>query len=147
MNENQEDRIQRALNEAKKRELEEKYGAHFGEGESKLPPELEAEWLSHIEEFERQYQNADRVTVRAFVGNPDLKPVAEIPPDQVQSEVENLLEILESNSITVHFDRKITAEETYRFLSEELMNQEIDNIRIEGMSHNFIYSEFHPEDE
>jgi hypothetical protein len=42
MEESREDRIQRALNESKKRELEEKYGAHFSEDESRLPPEIEA---------------------------------------------------------------------------------------------------------
>lgn len=144
MNESDEDRIQRALNEAKKRELEEKYGAKFGEGESKLSPELEAEWLHQIEEYERQFKTAKRLTVREFVGNPEVTPLAQIPPEQLESEVDKLLEILESHSITVHFDREITVEETYRFLSEDLMNEEIDDIRIEGMRHNFIYSESHP---
>ena len=147
MNESKEDRIQRALNEAKKRELEEKYGAHFGEGESKLPPDLEAEWLSHIEEFERQYQKASRVKVRESIGDLDVKPLAQIPPEQLESEVNKLLDALEPHSIAVHFDREITVEETYRFLSEDLMNEEIDEIRIEGMTHNFIYSEFYPEKE
>lgn len=34
--------------------------------------------------------------------------------------------------------------EAYRFITEELMDEEIDDIRIEGLRHCFIYEEFHP---
>lgn len=33
--------------ELKKKELAEKYGAHFGQAGSNLPPELESEWLDY----------------------------------------------------------------------------------------------------
>src|SRR3989304_5174624 len=84
-NEEQE-RIQKALNEAKKRELQEKYGAQFSEDRSALPPDIESQWLNHIEEFERQFEHAGRVTLQKFLGNPTFTPLAEIPPDRLESE-------------------------------------------------------------
>lgn len=44
LDEEQED-IQRALNDAKKRELEEKHGTYFPEEQSKLPLDVESQWL------------------------------------------------------------------------------------------------------
>jgi len=35
----------------------------------------------------------------------------------------------------------------YRFLTEDLMQEEIDDFRIKGMMHNFIYEDFYPNDE
>ena len=35
----------------------------------------------------------------------------------------------------------------YRFIAEEFLDEEMDNIRIEGMMHGFIYEDFHPSDE
>jgi len=140
-------RIQRALNEAKKRELKEKYGADFSNGESKLPPEMEADWLHYIEEFERQYQNAEQVTVREFIGNPTIKPLADIPPEELQSELDRVLDVMAEHNVGLDFLCEVSLQEQYRFITEELFNEEMDDMRIEGMNHNFIYEEFHPNDE
>jgi hypothetical protein len=140
------ERIQRALNEAKKRELEEKHGAAFSSEDAALPPDAEAEWLRQIEEFELKYEAAERTTVREFIGNPEVRLPGVVPPDKVKEELERLLALLEEKSVVVHFDVEITDAEAYRFLVEKLLPHETDDIRIEGMTHNFIYSEFFPED-
>ena len=49
-------------NELKKKELEEKYGAHFSDFKE-LPPEIENQWFNSVEEFEKQFDNAKRITV------------------------------------------------------------------------------------
>ena len=45
-------------NGLKKKELEEKYGAHFSEF-NESPPEIEGQWLNSIDEFEKQHSNAN----------------------------------------------------------------------------------------
>ncbi len=140
------DRIQRALNEAKKRDLEERYGGTFHESGESLPPDVEAEWLASIEQFERQFAGAGRVTVRHYIGNPVLRPLAEIPPPRLKEELDHLLELLSSNNILIHFHRKVSDAEAYRFITEELLDHEIDDIRVDGMTLNFLYEEFHPEE-
>jgi len=35
----------------------------------------------------------------------------------------------------------------YRFITEELFKEELDDIKIEGMTHHYIYEEFHPNHE
>lgn len=147
MEENREDRIQRALNESKKRELEEKYGADFSTSESKASPEIESQFLQHIEEFEQQYQNAGRVTVRQFVGDPVFKKPEEIPGDQLETELTTVLEHLAQHNVQIDFLCDVPLGERYRFIIEELLDKETDDIRIEGMQHHFIYEEFHPNDQ
>lgn len=49
----EEQRIRRALNESKKRELEEKYGEHFSEPNPELSPDMESQWLNNIEELKK----------------------------------------------------------------------------------------------
>jgi hypothetical protein len=139
------DSVQRALNEAKKQELREKYGAEFHTGNCDLPPEVEGRWLNEIEEFERQFECTEHVTVRRFVGDPPVRQLGEIPSEELEQEVEHLLEILRSNNIAVTMPEEISHAEAYRFLTEELLRQEIADIRISGFTLNFLYEEFHPD--
>lgn len=146
MEESSEDRIQRALNESRKRELQEKYGADFPEGESRISPGLEDQFLRHVEEFEQQYQHASRVTVRQFVGNPSFKPIREIPAGQLDEAVRSVRAHLAEHHVVVDFLCEVPAEEQYRFITEELLEEDTDDIRMEGCNHHFIYEEFHPND-
>jgi hypothetical protein len=140
------DSIQRALNEAKKAELQQRYGATFLAVDAKLPPDIESQWLSNIEEFEQKFESSETTTVRKFVGDPVLGPLGEIPHGKLEEELERVLNLLDANDIVVHFGREVSPAEKYRFLAEELMDVEMQDIRIEGMTHNYMYEEFHPDD-
>jgi hypothetical protein len=140
------DRIQRALNERKRKDLEEKYGARFSFNESDAPPEIIGEWLDTVEEFERQFQGAGKTTVRAYTGNPHYTPPSSLPPRQIPGELRRLIDHLGANAIAVHFDRTVPPEEAYRFIVEELFDMEIDDVRLAGMTHSFVYEDFHPDE-
>ena len=146
MEDNRDDQIQRALNEAKRRELEEKFGAQFSMDESKAPPEIQSQFLQHIEEYELKYQNAARVTVRQFVGPPTFMPFEEIPAGRLEEELDSALARLAEHSVLIDFLADVPLEERYRFVTGELLDKETDDIRIEGMRHHFVYEDFHPND-
>ncbi|HEX9006521.1 MAG TPA: hypothetical protein VF889_04465 [Bacteroidota bacterium] len=146
MGDQEQERIQRALNAAKKREIEEKYGGTFHSSDPNLPPELEADWLRSIEEFERQFASAKQTTVRRYIGSPPVIPLAQIPPSELKRALGALLALLESHNVLVHFGRSVSDGEAYRFLTEELLDHEMDDIHIEGLTQNFLYEEFHPDD-
>lgn len=139
-------RIQEALNESKKKELADKYGAHFSDG-SQLSPDGESKWLNYIEEFESQFEHARQIKIRELVGHPTFTPFEKIPAGQLESEVANVLDFLSLHDICVNCLADVSNEALYRFLTIELMDEDTDDIRIEGMTHNFIYEEFHPNDE
>ncbi len=141
----EDERVQRALNEAKREELRRKYGAEFRDGERALPPEIESRWLHEIEEFERQFDQASQVSVRRYVGDPPCRPLGEIPQADLPQETERLLELLRSNNIEICFGRELSDSEVYRFITEEIFTQEIADIHIEGLTLSFLYEEFHPD--
>ena len=147
MPENAQDRIQRALNERKRKDLEEKYGARFSFSESDAPPEIIGEWLDTVEEFERQFQGAGKTTVRAYAGNPDCPPPSALSPLEIPRELRRLIDHLGAHAVAVHFDRTVSQAEAYRFIVEELFDMEIDDVRIAGMTHSFAYEDFHPDAE
>jgi len=143
--EEREARIQRALNESKKRELEGKYDARFHES-GDLPPDVERQWLDNIERFEQACAGAKRTTVRHFIGNPTVTPIDKLQPDQVQPALDTVISILNRNDVFLDFLAPTPIEEQYRFITEELLDVEIDDIRMHGFQHRFIYEEFHPND-
>ena len=140
------DRIQRILNEKKKDELRENYGMQM-ENADGLSPQAEGEWLDYIAEFERQFENARRITIRERIGNPVVKSLTEIPESELETELDNLLELLAENNIAIDFLHEIEDREAYLFLTEELLDETTDDIYIPGMISHFIYEEFHPNDE
>jgi hypothetical protein len=139
------DALQRALNEAKRKELQELYGAEFHGGGAGVPPEVERRWLREIEELERRFAGAPEIPVRTFIGDPPLRPLGSIPPEELAAELELLLKILRSNNIEVAFGHPVSPAEAYRFLAEEILEQEIADVRIEGLTLQFLYDEFHPD--
>jgi len=132
--------------ELKKKELEEKYGAHFSEN-SKISPELENKWLNSIEEFEVQFENANQVTVFEFLGKPAFKKIDELKPEEITIELKRLNDIMQNGNISLSTLCSVDENELYRFISEELFQYQIDNIRIPGMMTCFTYEEFHPNSE
>jgi hypothetical protein len=145
--ESTDDRIQRALNEAKRAELAEKFGGMFIEGDHPLPPDIESEFLQRIEEFELKWAAHDVTTVRAFIGDPPVKPLDELAPDELEHELGHLMRTLEENDIEVDFCERPGDAEVYRFIVEELLDHEMDDIRVPGMVCHFVYEEFHPNHE
>ncbi len=141
------ERDERLRIQLKKMELAAKYGAHFSESNPDLPPEIERQWLNNIEEFEKQFEKSKRTTVRKFVGEPNFKPLNEIPDNEVEKELNDVLDFLELHNIIIDSVAGVPDRELYRFITEELLDVETDEIRIEGMMHHFIYEEFHPNDE
>ncbi len=140
------DRIQRILNEKKKDELREQYGMQIEYHSEEISPQAEGEWLDYITEFERQFENAKQITVRERIGNPSIRPLADIPESELEAELDNLFELLYQNNIAIDFIHEQDDREAYRFITEELLDETTDDIHISGMVSHFIYEEFHPND-
>ena len=73
--------------------------------------------------------------------------MSEIPPDELRKELDRLIEVLEENNICINFLKPRPDDEVYAFIVDELMNMEIEDVRAGGYVTNFIYEEFHPDDE
>jgi len=133
-------RIQEALSQAKKDKLRDEYGMAFEYTDARLSPEVENEWLDYVLEFERQFEQAKSITVRERIGHPPIQPLSDLPLHAVDEAVTTLLELLAAHSIAVDFLGDVDEVAAYRYLTEELLDQETDDIRIAGMVTHFTYS-------
>jgi hypothetical protein len=133
-------RIQAALSQAKKDKLRDEYGMTFEYTDARLSPEVENEWLDHVLEFERQFEQAKSITVRERIGDPPFQPLSDLPLYAVGEAVTALLDLLADHGIAVDFLGDVDDIEAYRYLAEELLDYEMDDIRVEGMITHFTYT-------
>ena len=135
-------------NEIKKMKLSLEHEAEFfSPSNKKLSPEQESKWLDQVQQFEDAYKNSKRVLIYDFIGKPVYKPVNEIHQAEIKSELKIIIDLLGEKGIGIDTICKVDERELYRFITEELFKEEINNMVIEGMSYNFIYEEFHPNHE
>jgi hypothetical protein len=138
----------RIENEINKMKLIMEHGAQFVEvSGKKLPPEVERIWLERIMEFEKAYANAKRIKIHDYLKNPILTPEKEISDSEMAAELRKLQNLFLQKDIVIESLAEVDDREMYRFISEELVFCEIDDIRIKGMVTNFIYEEFKPNQE
>ena len=111
------------------------------------PPEPYNTWEEYFEDFDHQLEAALPVTVRRRIGNPKIRPVDEIPDSEMAEELDKLLELLYANTVVIDFIHDIDDREAYLFITEELLDETMNDVRIPDMYSHFIYEEFHPNDQ
>ena len=136
------------MNKKKKKQLKEKYGMTFSEEKEKAPPEIINSFLNQVEEFEKAWKDAERKRVIEIIGFPKFKKLNELTPDKLESEITEVLSIYAQHDINIDIIEldEVIDEEFYKFLTEELPEHETDFMRVEGMTINYIYEEFHSGD-
>ncbi|MEO7923307.1 MAG: hypothetical protein ABIR30_06495 [Chitinophagaceae bacterium] len=139
----------KAENEFLKMKLMLENGASFHVEESgiRIPPEMGNHFLNYIAEVVKQSENAKCITVFEKIGQPAFfKPVTEIDDSEISKAWKELSDYLEHYGIglDVH-SPNISERELYRFATEELFGQEVDDMDIPGTQTCFIYDEFHPD--
>jgi hypothetical protein len=123
-------------------------GAHFGgDGETKLPAELENEFLKNVLAFEKQFEQQKTIKLFDKIGRPQhFKPVSEIPGSEIDKAWVDLHDYLSNLGINLDVcSPNISNRELYRFTIEELFEQEMDDMDLPGWTNNYIYDEFHPD--
>jgi hypothetical protein len=130
--------------ELKRKALSEKYGVHFGETNTELPAEIEEVWLNSVEKIERQYENAKSTTVWEYIGKPACRKITELNHNEISARLNELFDLLNNNNIALDTICEVEEKELYRFITEELFEHEMNDMRMPGMTCHFIYEEFHP---
>jgi hypothetical protein len=115
-----------------------------GDDTDHLDPFLENQWLNEIYEFERIHSGVKTISLGEFLGNPVIKPVDEYDNNSLKIELNKLLALLNENNISLtcicdYDDRTI-----FKFITEELFKTEMENVRLNGCTTQFIYEDFHP---
>jgi len=134
----------RMENELMKLKMQAERGALFGGNMKELPPEVEAEFLRNVQQFEESYDNADQVTIYECIGKPVYKEVDELKPAEVETELKRIIELLHSKNIILEVLGKYELSVIYKFITDELFQERIREVNFPGYIHSFIYEEFYP---
>ncbi|HLG40789.1 MAG TPA: hypothetical protein VI461_14015 [Chitinophagaceae bacterium] len=134
----------RIENELLKLKMQAERGALFGGNMEGLPPEVEAEFLKNVQQFEDSFDKAREITVYECIGSPSYKNADELRPEEVKMEVEKMMELLHSKDIILEVLGRYELSVIYKFITEELFHEKIRKVSIPGYIHSFVYEEFHP---
>ncbi len=138
----------RLENEILKMNLKLKFGGSEGSffgGDGNLPPEIENEFLKQVMAFEDAAKNKKNTTVGQKLGFPKFEKIEGLPEKQIAEKLKQAFTLLENKNIFLDITQGPYANETiYRFITEELINHEMDDIEVADMKTHFIYEEFHP---
>ena len=136
-------------NKIKRLELELK-GAKFIEHNPQgieLPPEVEAQMLDQILQFEKMKGEAKEVKIYEFLGKPRYKKIETLTSEEIILEKERILKLMEKKGIILGSMETVDDTEMYRFITEELFEKMMLDMPIKGFIRHFIYEEFHPNEE
>lgn len=132
-----------AENELLKLKLTGEFGM-VSKSESSVEPELENQFLNYILEFEKQHSQRKAVKLIDHLGNPAFIAADDLTDEQIEPELDRLLDLMEAQNIKLDVCEEYEDIVIYKFLTEELFEEEIYPMNIPGMFHHFIYEEFHP---
>ncbi len=134
----------RMENEILKLKLQAEHGASIFSHED-LPPEIEAMFLRQVKQFETSRQNVAQVSIHQLIGSPELKSPLAMDDAELLRCTEILLGKLSCKNIRVEKPLSVDDISFYRFLTEELMQEETDDIQLPGMVRCYDYHMFHPD--
>lgn len=113
----------------------------------KLPPHIENEFLKNMIDFEQQYAKSKKVKVAALIGNPSLKKEADLDDEMIIEELALIEKLLSAKGIVAGFIKERDARFRYKFITEEFLEHETDDVFIHGMTKHYLYEEFHQDHE
>ncbi len=105
----------------------------------------ESEFFNSIKQFDKKNKKLKLIKVYELIGSPRLLSVKQIKRNALKNEYDKLIELLTLNNIFVHFKNDYSLSEKYSFIVEEIMEQEVENVKDTNLHINFIYEDFHPD--
>ncbi len=133
-------------NELLKLKMMAEFGGDFMGGEE-LPPDVENQFLKQVMSFHKMHDNSKLTSVYKFIGEPEYNHVNDLSEKEVAKELKRLMQVMKRNSVSLSVLAETPKREVYRFVTEELFKHEIEDVKVRGWVHQFIYEEFYPNPE
>lgn len=130
-------------NELMKLKMMAEFGGNFV-GSEDIPPDVENQFLKQIMSFHKRHESGGMTTVYTYIGEPEYNHVNDMSDKEVDKELKRLLKLMDKKGVALSFLAETPKRELYRFITEELFKQELENVKIKGWVNQFVYEEFHP---
>lgn len=132
-------------NELKKLKLTAEFGmSHMETDSEKLPARVESQFLDYIRAFEEAAEKRETTKLYDLLEKPKVPAPDSIPDDRMGECLKYLQQLLASKNIYLSTIYEVPDREIYRFIVEELFDEEMDIINVPGLESHFTYEEFHP---
>lgn len=130
-------------NELLKLKMRAELGASFSEI-SNLPPGIENAFLKNVLNFEQEWAKSKRITIYEKLSKPVFPAEEKLKDDEITEALLKLEQLFSEHNIQVYYSGDYSERIKYKFLTEELFNEEIEDMKLSDMIMHFDYEEFHP---
>jgi len=136
----------RVENKKKRRRLKKDFDLTnwFESDINELPPEIESFFQDIIIAFENGINSPKRITIYELMNKPSYRKSNELRDDEVEAELNIITALLLKHQIVLDTRCKVPKQELYRFITEELFFEEINDVVTPDLTTHFTYEEFHP---
>ncbi len=115
-----------------------------------LPKSVELDWMRRLRDAESTLCAARHISLFSYLGQPSFPALnngAKPPRDaQLAQAIQDVLAYYEQHGITVECPNSVPDRAFYRYLTEELIWEPVPELRLDGISHHFVYEGFQPND-
>lgn len=111
---------------------------------TELDPEIENQWLKSVYAFEQQYKDSKTIKLYDYIGQPPFRKWDSLNREEIGKELQMIQVIMENKGIQLDCLCQYDDVTIYKFITEELFEHQMDDMRVTGMTCHFIYEEFHP---
>jgi len=133
-------------NELLKLKMMAELGGNFV-GSDNIPPDVENKFLKQIKKFHQLHDQSKLITIYKLIGEPEYDHVHDLSDKEVKKALRKMLSLMHKHGVALEVMAPTSDREIYRFITEELFKQEIEEIRIKGWVSQFVYEDFHPNPE
>ena len=109
--------------------------------EESLPDEEAASFLSQVLEFEQAWKHVSMKKLYDILGRPPFFPETDLNHRQVSVELERIIHLFQEHQMSIEMPAGKDPRLLYRFITEYLFDQEIEDLQMEGMTRHFIFND------
>jgi hypothetical protein len=105
------------------------------------PPDIASDLPGHVFNFEKAWKEAGPVSVYELLGKPVFRGERELTDTDIEKELPLILGTLHQNGIIIEIPPGGKSRDVYRYITEFLFNQEVDDLKLGGLGRHFFYRE------
>jgi len=109
-----------------------------------IPPSVENIFLKNMLAFEEGLLRAKETSKNELIGKPYFMAENAIDDHFLEIELKKLMELINQNQIAIDFLGDYDNRTKYKFLTEELFEEQVMNMHLPNMIMHCIYEDFHP---
>ncbi len=103
-------------------------GAFFGGESAGLSPEMENDFLLHVQQFEDAWKDVKYVKVYDLIGKPHFENANKLSDSEVKEELKKIMKLLDERNINLAVLGEYEPLIIYCFITEELFEHETDDM-------------------